>query len=259
MPPHDISPTFAPMDRIPVPAGYAIGPGDELLIRAWGKIDLDARVVVDRNGQISLPKVGTLPVAGLRYEQLEGYLRTAVGNLYKDFELNVVLGQLRSIQILVLGNARRPGSYTVGSLSTLVDALFASGGAFVGRDDAAYSIAPGRPRDHRFRYVCSAVKRGHVEGRTGRGCAGEGVWQSRIAHRESYSDISNSPDRLSNSLDSFQLHDPSECETVLERDAVGLSNRSYLRVTMKFLLSSSRLYLASLDCLSARRRVLDQP
>jgi protein involved in polysaccharide export with SLBB domain len=116
------------MDHIPVPARYAIGPGDELLIRVWGKIDLDTRVVVDRNGQISLPNVGTLNVAGLRYEQLEGYLRTAVGSLYKDFELNVVLGKLRSIQILVLGNARQPGSYTLGSLSTLVDALFASGG-----------------------------------------------------------------------------------------------------------------------------------
>ena len=73
-------------------------------------------------------KVGTLNVAGLHYDQLEGFLRAAVGDLYKDFELNVTLGQLRSIQILVLGNARRPGSYTLSSLSTLVDALFESGG-----------------------------------------------------------------------------------------------------------------------------------
>ena len=120
--------TFAPMDLIPVPADYVLGPGDELLIRVWGKVDLDARATVDRNGQISLPKIGTLTVAGLRYEQLDGYLRTAVGTLYKDFELNVTLGQLRSMQIFVLGNARQPGAYTVGSLSTLVDALFASGG-----------------------------------------------------------------------------------------------------------------------------------
>ena len=120
--------TFAPADHIPVPADYAIGPGDELLIRVWGKIDLDSRVTVDRNGQIFLPKVGAVNVAGLRYEQLEGYIRSAVGNIFKGFELNVVLGRLRSIQIYVLGSARQPGAYTVSSLSTLVNALFASGG-----------------------------------------------------------------------------------------------------------------------------------
>ena len=120
--------TFAPLDRIPVPANYVVGPGDELLIRAWGKIDLDSRAAVDRNGQISLPRVGVLNVAGLRYEQLDGFLRAAVGNIYRDFELNVTLGQLRSIQIFVLGSARQPGAYTVSSLSTLVNALFESGG-----------------------------------------------------------------------------------------------------------------------------------
>jgi polysaccharide export outer membrane protein len=120
--------TFAPLDHIPVPASYVIGPGDELLIRAWGKIDLDSRLIVDRNGQISLPKVGTVVVAGLQYDQLESHLRSSLGNLFKDFELNVTLGRLRSIQIYVLGSARQPGAYTVSSLSTLVNALFASGG-----------------------------------------------------------------------------------------------------------------------------------
>jgi polysaccharide biosynthesis/export protein len=120
--------TFAPVDQIPVVGNYALGPGDQLLIRVWGKIDLDTTVTVDRNGQIYLPKVGALSVGGLRYEQIESYLRSAIGNLYKGFELNVTLGQLRSIQVFVLGSARRPGVYTVSSLSTLVNAIFASGG-----------------------------------------------------------------------------------------------------------------------------------
>jgi protein involved in polysaccharide export with SLBB domain len=124
----EVPTTFAPVEHIPVPADYVLGPGDELLIRAWGKIDLDSRVTVDRNGQIYLPKVGSLTVAGLRYEQAEGYLHSAIGALFKDFELNVAMGQLRSIQIFVLGSARQPGGYTVSSVSTLVDALFASGG-----------------------------------------------------------------------------------------------------------------------------------
>ena len=124
----EIPTTFAPVENVPVPADYVVGPGDELLIRAWGKIDLDSRVTVDRNGQIYLPKVGALDVAGLRYDQLEGYLHSSISGLFKDFELNVTLGKLRSIQIFVLGNARQPGAYTVSSLSTLVNALFASGG-----------------------------------------------------------------------------------------------------------------------------------
>jgi protein involved in polysaccharide export with SLBB domain len=120
--------TFAPMDRVPVPADYVLGPGDQLLIRVWGKIDLDDGVTVDRNGQVFIPKVGSFRVAGLRYEQIESFLRAAIGNLYKGFELNVTMGKLRSIQIFVLGSARQPGTYTVSSLSTLVNALFASGG-----------------------------------------------------------------------------------------------------------------------------------
>lgn len=120
--------TFAPLDRIPVPANYVVGPGDELLIRGWGQIDVDARVIVDRNGQIYLPKVGSVSVAGVTYDQLADHLKAAVGRVFRNFDLRVTLGQLRSIQIFVVGYARRPGSYTVSSLSTLVNALFASGG-----------------------------------------------------------------------------------------------------------------------------------
>lgn len=124
----EVPTTFSPIEHVPVPSDYVIGPGDQLLIRAWGKIELDSRVTVDRNGQIYLPKVGALTVAGLHYDQVEGFLHSAIGAMFKDFQLNVALGQLRSIQIFVLGDARQPGVYTVSSLSTLVDALFACGG-----------------------------------------------------------------------------------------------------------------------------------
>ena len=120
--------TFAPVDRIPVTDDYQIGPGDEILIRAWGQIALDGKLVVDREGEVFLPKVGTLSVAGLKYEQLPQYFRAAIGRVFRNFDLTVSLGQLRSIQIFVVGRARRPGSYTVSSLCTLVNAIFASGG-----------------------------------------------------------------------------------------------------------------------------------
>jgi len=120
--------TFAPIDRIPVTDDYRIGPGDEILIRAWGQIDLDGKLVVDREGQVFLPKVGTLSVAGLKYQQLPEYFRSAIGRVFRNFDLTVSLGRLRSVQVFVVGQARRPGSYTVSSLSTLVNTLFASGG-----------------------------------------------------------------------------------------------------------------------------------
>ena len=120
--------TFAPVENIPVPADYVIGPGDELLVRAWGQIDVDYRAVVDRNGTINIPRVGSINVAGIKYADLTAYVRTAVARNFRNFDLLVTLGQLRAVQIFVVGYARRPGSYTVSSLSTLMNAVFAAGG-----------------------------------------------------------------------------------------------------------------------------------
>jgi polysaccharide biosynthesis/export protein len=120
--------TFAPVENIPVTPDYVIGPGDELLIRAWGQIDIDYRAIVDRNGTISLPRVGVIPVAGIRYQNLTAHIRSAVSRNFRNFELTVSMGTLRSVQIFVVGQASRPGSYTVSSLSTLVNAIFAAGG-----------------------------------------------------------------------------------------------------------------------------------
>ena len=121
--------TFAPLEYAPVTPEYLIGPGDELLVRGWGQIDItNFRAVVDRTGAIYLPTVGMVSVAGVRYDHLNQYLKQAISRYYKNFDLDVTLGRLRSIQIFVVGQVRRPGSYTVSSLSTLINALFASGG-----------------------------------------------------------------------------------------------------------------------------------
>jgi protein involved in polysaccharide export with SLBB domain len=123
--------TFAPLDMTPVPSDYVVGPDDELRIRVWGQVNLQANVRVDRSGEIYLPQVGQVHVAGLAFSALDAHLREAVGRVYRNFDLTVDLGQIRAIQIYVSGQARRPGVYTVSSLSTLVDALFSSGGPSV--------------------------------------------------------------------------------------------------------------------------------
>jgi protein involved in polysaccharide export with SLBB domain len=123
--------TFAPIDLAPVPPDYVIGPGDELRIRIWGQVNLPADVRVDRSGEIYLPQIGQVHVAGLSFSQLDAHLREAVGRVFRNFDLTVDVGQIRAIQVYISGAARRPGVYTVSSLSTLVDALFASGGPAV--------------------------------------------------------------------------------------------------------------------------------
>jgi protein involved in polysaccharide export with SLBB domain len=120
--------TFAPLDRVPVTAEYAIGPGDEILLRVWGQVSLDLRLSVDRAGMVYIPQVGNIAVSGIQFKQLPDYLKNQLGRVFRNFDLSVNMGQLRSIQIYVMGQARRPGTYTVSSLSTLINALFASGG-----------------------------------------------------------------------------------------------------------------------------------
>ena len=120
--------TFAPSDQIAVPADYVIGPDDELRVRIWGQINFSGNLRVDRSGDIYLPQVGTVQVAGLPFSDVDHHLRAAVAKIYRNYDLSVDIGRIRSMQIYVSGQARRPGAYTVSSLSSLVNALFATGG-----------------------------------------------------------------------------------------------------------------------------------
>src|ERR1700693_1984824 len=120
--------TFSPVDWMQVPSDYIIGPGDGLQIKIWGQLAGDLRVTVDRSGKIYIPQVGQISVAGVHYGDLEEHLKQNISKVFRNFNLTAGLGRLRSIQILVVGNARYPGTYTISSLSTLVNAIFASGG-----------------------------------------------------------------------------------------------------------------------------------
>lgn len=123
--------TFAPINEAPIPPDYIIGPGDELRIRIWGQINFNANVTVDRGGEIYLPQVGAVHVAGLPYQVLSQHLHAAVARDFRSFNLTADIGQIRAVQIYVVGMVHRPGTYTVSALSTLVDALFTSGGPSV--------------------------------------------------------------------------------------------------------------------------------
>jgi protein involved in polysaccharide export with SLBB domain len=123
--------TFAPLDLTPVPSDYVIGPNDQLRIHVWGQVNFQTTVRVDRGGEIFLPQVGSVHVAGMPFSALDAHLRGAIGRIFHNFDLTVDVGQTRAVQVYMAGQARRPGVYTVSSLSTLADALFASGGPTV--------------------------------------------------------------------------------------------------------------------------------
>ncbi len=120
--------TFAPILNSPIPSAYLLGPGDEILIRGWGTIDINYRATIDRNGLITIPQIGTVLLGGVKAGDAESVVRGAIEKFYKGVTVNVTFGQLRAITIYVVGQASRPGTYTVSSLSTLITALFASGG-----------------------------------------------------------------------------------------------------------------------------------
>ncbi|MCB2020526.1 MAG: SLBB domain-containing protein, partial [Burkholderiaceae bacterium] len=120
--------SFSPLDNVPVAADYTVGVGDEIVVRAWGSIDIDFRAVVDRNGQINLPRIGSFTVAGVRAADLEKQLRAQIGRLYTGFNLSVSLGQMRGVKVFVVGPASNPGVFTLSGQATLLSAVVAAGG-----------------------------------------------------------------------------------------------------------------------------------
>lgn len=111
-----------------VPPDYLIKSGDEIVITLWGSVDADMRVVVDRSGRINIPRVGPVLVAGVRYAELPEVLRRRVGQVFRNFDLSVSLGQLRGVRVYVTGFVGRPGAYSVSSLSSILSSLLRAGG-----------------------------------------------------------------------------------------------------------------------------------
>lgn len=120
--------TFAPATDIPVPVDYIVGPGDEIHVQLYGAVNQSYLLTVGRNGQVSFPQLGPIDVAGQTFSEVRASLESRVASQLIGTTANVSLGETRSIRVFVLGEAFRPGSYTVSGLSTMTNALFVSGG-----------------------------------------------------------------------------------------------------------------------------------
>lgn len=120
--------TFAPVTNVPVPADYVVGPGDELDVQLYGSTNRFLRLFVGRDGQISFPELGPISVGGQRFNSVKATLEARVARQMIGVHANVSMGETRTIRVFVLGEARRPGSYTISGLGTITSALFAAGG-----------------------------------------------------------------------------------------------------------------------------------
>jgi protein involved in polysaccharide export with SLBB domain len=120
--------SYAPILAAPVPNTYVLGPGDELVLQTYGIVNEALRLVIDRNGMVSLPKVGMVRLAGMPFSEAEKVLHAQVSKIYVNYTLSLTMGRLRSIEIFVLGQAAKPGKHVVSGLSSLINAVLETGG-----------------------------------------------------------------------------------------------------------------------------------
>ena len=120
--------TFAPVSDIQVPVDYIVGPGDTLVVQIYGNEPQTYELTVERDGRINFPKMGPVMVSGMTFDAARQAIETQVSKQLVGTRISVTMGDLRSIRVFVLGEANKPGSYTVSGLSTMTNALFVSGG-----------------------------------------------------------------------------------------------------------------------------------
>ncbi|MEZ9368097.1 SLBB domain-containing protein [Shewanella sp. 10N.286.51.B2] len=120
--------TFAPVSDVPVPNEYMIGPGDNINIQLYGKENNNYQLVVGRDGAVQFPDLGPISLVGMSFSEARALLQDKIAQSMIGINANITMGELRSVRIFVAGDAFKPGSYTVSSLSTITQALFVSGG-----------------------------------------------------------------------------------------------------------------------------------
>lgn len=120
--------TFAPVDNIPVPEGYRLGVGDELRVMLIGKEQGDFPLLIDRDGSVTLPKLGRVVLSGLTFPEAKTLIEKRVTEQLIGSEAILSMGSLRSINVFIAGEVKKPGNYSVSALSTLSQAVYIAGG-----------------------------------------------------------------------------------------------------------------------------------
>ncbi len=120
--------TFSPVDNIPVPEGYRLGVGDQLRVLFLGKEQGDLSLIVDRDGSVTLPKLGSVILSALTFPQAKQLIEKRVSEQLIGTEAIVSMGSLRSINVFMAGEVKNPGNYSMSGLTTLSQSIFVAGG-----------------------------------------------------------------------------------------------------------------------------------
>ncbi|PRY53677.1 protein involved in polysaccharide export with SLBB domain [Arcticibacter pallidicorallinus] len=125
--------TFEPNLRMATPRNYVIGPDDELLLDIYGNSEASYKLRVSPEGTINVQYVGVIPVGGMTIEQATQRIKSRMSTIYSGLRsgatnLNIAVGNIRSIKVVLTGEVKKPGTYTLPSLATVFNALYVSGG-----------------------------------------------------------------------------------------------------------------------------------
>ena len=120
--------TFEPNQNMATPANYRLGAGDNIIIDVWGASQETFEGTVSPDGYIVIEGIGPIKVGGLSVSQATAQIRSTLSRFYSDCKINLAVGETRSIQVQVIGEVRMPGTYTMSSLSSAFNALYAAGG-----------------------------------------------------------------------------------------------------------------------------------
>jgi polysaccharide export outer membrane protein len=120
--------TFAPTDDAPVPESYRLGVGDQIVVQLFGKENDQLNLQIGRSGDISFPKLGSITLSGLTFEDARDLIKTRVEQQLIGVDAVVSMGRLRAINVFMAGEVAVPGAYSVSALTTVTQALFQAGG-----------------------------------------------------------------------------------------------------------------------------------
>ena len=129
--------TFEPSMNIATPTDYRLGPGDQVVIEVWGASEANITQKVTPDGYISIPDIGPVAVNGLTVQAASERIRGKLSKIYSGMKtanvdlstnVKVSLGQIRTIQVNIMGEVARPGTYALSSFSTVFHALYKAGG-----------------------------------------------------------------------------------------------------------------------------------